>query len=239
MKRVFAYLRVSSKGQIEGDGFDRQRAKIEAFCAARNWVVIRWFEESLTGTSDYEARAAFVQMLELLGPATADTVVVEKADRLARDLIVSELAIQEIIKLGGKIYSAEAEVDLSDGSDPTRVLIRQLLGALAQWDKSNLVARMRVARDRIRAAGGRAEGMVRWEDRAPINRALALEIFLMHRNGKSFLEISRDLNRRRVPSPTGGIWSKSSAHAIINRFTPTMDQVHEVASHELEEYAKD
>lgn len=235
-KRVFGYLRVSSKGQLDGDGFDRQRATIEAYCERNNLHVIRWFEErGVSGMTDYDARDAMVEMGALMGPGTADTFIVEKADRLARDLIVGELIIDDFRKRGLHIMAADSDMDLTCSSDATRVLIRQILGALAQWDKSNLVRRMRLARDRIRATGGRAEGVVRWEDKSPLNRALALEMLMLHKSGKSFLEISRDLNRRKVPSPTGQRWAKSTAHALVQRFDLTDEEMKTIVQAELKE----
>jgi DNA invertase Pin-like site-specific DNA recombinase len=50
-----------------------------------------------------------------------------------------------------------AEPDLM-ASDPTRVLMRQLMGAVAQYDKSQIVAKLRGARMRKRAQEGRCEG---------------------------------------------------------------------------------
>lgn len=235
MKRVFAYLRVSSKGQLEGDGFDRQRAKVQAFCDARGWTVVRWFEEALTGTSDYDDRVAFVEMLSLLGPGTAETVVVEKADRLARDLMVSELAIQEIAKAGGTVFSAEAEVNLTDDSDPTRVLIRQLLGALAQWDKSNLVARLRAARERKAARGERAVGVERWEDRCAFHQTILAELYRLHEQGHSYMQLARVLNKKRVPSPTGHKhWSKSTVYDVVCRYEPRNTNLEELTPEQRE-----
>lgn len=49
--------------------------------------------------------------------------------------------------------------DLTAGDDdPTRVLIRQVLGAVAQSEKSVIVAKLRAARLRQRRMNGRCEG---------------------------------------------------------------------------------
>ena len=39
--KAFSYLRVSSKGQVDGDGFPRQREKIEAWARGRKAVVVQ------------------------------------------------------------------------------------------------------------------------------------------------------------------------------------------------------
>lgn len=219
--KVFAYLRVSGRGQVEGDGFPRQRAAIEAFCAEKGWTVARWFTEpAVSGTTDYDDRPKFTEMLSLMGPGTTNTFVVECADRLARDLIVSEMLIAEVRKQGHTIYSAAGGgLDLTVNSDdPTRILIRQLMGALAQWDKSNLVRKLRAARDRKSAAGGRRiEGPKPFELKSDANKEASQWIFQMHETGKTFREIASFLNTKKVPAPGGNYWFPSTVYTIYAR----------------------
>ena len=49
-----------------------------------------------------------------------------------------------------------AEPDLM-ANDPTRVLLRQMMGAVAQYDKSMIVVKLRAARQRKKARTGRCE----------------------------------------------------------------------------------
>jgi DNA invertase Pin-like site-specific DNA recombinase len=57
--------------------------------------------------------------------------------------------------------------DLTDDSDPSRTMMRQIAGAFHQYEKARLVAKLKAARDRKRAAGGKAEGRKRWADVNP------------------------------------------------------------------------
>jgi|KBSMisStandDraft_5_1062788.scaffolds.fasta_scaffold35170_1 DNA invertase Pin-like site-specific DNA recombinase len=53
MIRAFAYLRVSGRGQIEGDGFKRQEIAIRAYAEAHGLKVSKVFrEEGISGTSE-------------------------------------------------------------------------------------------------------------------------------------------------------------------------------------------
>src|SRR5690349_21314915 len=83
-------------------------------------------------------------------------VIIEKLDRLARDLMVQETIIADLRKHGFELVSV-AEPDLM-ANDPTRILMRQLMGAVAQYDKSQIVLKLRGARMRKRAKEGRCEG---------------------------------------------------------------------------------
>ena len=56
-------------------------------------------------------------------------VLIEKLDRLARDLMIQESVIADLRKYGFELVSA-CEPDLM-ATDATRVLLRQMLGAVA------------------------------------------------------------------------------------------------------------
>ena len=82
VKRAFAYLRVSGKEQITGDGFPRQREAIKKHAAAQGLRIVRWFEKSISG--DLEKRPALDEMLAALAADGVQVIVVEKLDRGSR-----------------------------------------------------------------------------------------------------------------------------------------------------------
>ena len=57
--KVFAYVRVSGKGQVTGHGFDRQLESIERFCSKRSFEIERIFKEQISGTKDETERPQF------------------------------------------------------------------------------------------------------------------------------------------------------------------------------------
>jgi DNA invertase Pin-like site-specific DNA recombinase len=64
MKKAFAYLRVSGKGQVEGDGFTRQLEAIRKYAAANDLKIVKVYrEEGVSGTTDWESRPAFAEMM--------------------------------------------------------------------------------------------------------------------------------------------------------------------------------
>jgi DNA invertase Pin-like site-specific DNA recombinase len=65
------------------------------------------------------------------------TILVEKLDRLSRQLMIQEATIAELQKNGFTLTSVQ-EPDLMSG-DPTRVAFRQMMGVFAQYDKSQIV----------------------------------------------------------------------------------------------------
>ena len=94
--KAFAYLRVSSAGQIDGDGFARQLAAVRAYAAANGISIKSTFkEEGVSGTMAAEDRPAWAELIRALHSNGVKTVIVEKLDRLARDLMVQEAAIAD------------------------------------------------------------------------------------------------------------------------------------------------
>jgi DNA invertase Pin-like site-specific DNA recombinase len=76
--KCFAYCRVSGKGQIEGDGFPRQKAAIRAYAKINEFRIVRWFlEEGVSGTIETMNRPAWAEMLTALHADGVRTIVVE------------------------------------------------------------------------------------------------------------------------------------------------------------------
>jgi len=216
LKPVFGYMRVSSKGQVDGDGFARQEEAINQYCRAHGCKVIRWFsEQGVSGTTESMERPAYAEMLSLAGPATATTVIAERADRLARDLMVSELLIQEAQRRNIEVIEAASGTVLSNCDDPTRVMIRQMLGVLAQWEKTMLVRKLREARNRVKRETGRCEGVPSWVKQGKFPE-LESEIRRMMGRKLSLEQIRLGLNRQKFPTPTGKqYWTKGSVDQAV------------------------
>jgi len=157
-KKAFAYSRCSSKGQINGDTWDRQEKAINDYAESHGIEVEKFFrDEGITGTT--ENRPALAEMIVSMqqNGHGIKTVIIEKMDRLARDLMVQEIIIADFKKEGFELISAHEGEDLLS-EDPTRKLVRQVLGAIAEYDKTMTVLKLRAARERKRIREGHCEG---------------------------------------------------------------------------------
>src|ERR1019366_9328985 len=213
---AFAYLRVSGKGQVKGDGFPRQRAAICKYAAEHNLRIARVFEErGVCGAVEAADRPAWAQLMTALHADGTKTIIIEKLDRLARDLMVQEATIGNLQKHGFTLISV-AEPDLM-ATDPTRILMRQLMGAVAQYDKSQIVLKLRGARMRMKATTGRCEGRKPFGDRdgemAAIERMRELRTA-----GMAYQQIAATLNSEGVPTRTDGKgWRGCTVNGILAR----------------------
>lgn len=219
---VVGYIRVSSKGQIDGDGPTRQHVAIHDFCKTHGLVRAQTFEElGVSGTVEASNREAFSDMVVYIDSlkgtkAQVDAVVVERLDRLARDLMVSEVLLKELRTRGIKVFATDqgALMDMAnDDGDPTRKLIRQIIGALAEWEKSHLVLKLRLARERKKRQGFRMCGGVPYGETA--NERIIIGLIKQWRSQKfTFERIAQLLNASDFKTRKGGMWRKSGVIGI-------------------------
>ena len=155
--KAVAYMRTSSATNVgaDKDSERRQRAAIEAYAKRAGLLVTDWFyDPAVSGADPIETRPGFSALLDRIEGNGVRVVLIEDATRFARDLIAQELGIVVLVSRGMKIITANGD-DLTDTSDPSRVMMRQIAGSFAQYEKARLVARLRRAREVKGKLGGR------------------------------------------------------------------------------------
>lgn len=223
--KAISYLRVSGNGQVEGDGFPRQREAITRWAKDNRASLEEEFsDEGVSGTCDLQDRPGLSALFDRVLSNGVRVVVVEKADRLARDLIAGELILRQFREAGVQVIEAENGNDLTAGGkdNPTATLIRQVLGAVAEFEKSALVSKLRAARIRKRASEGRCEGRkpfgYRPGEEEAIKRIKALRRKPRGRKKRmSFARIAAELNKEGIPTRTGKPWAPETVRRIAGR----------------------
>lgn len=214
--KAFGYLRVSGSSQLEGDGFPRQRLAIERYARANGLEIVRWFEEqAVRGSTDFTERPAWMQMISSLNGTR--TIVVEALHRLARDMGVQEYIFKDLTRLGIALHSTHEE-DVQN-PEPARVLFRQMMGAISQYERSMIVLKLRGARERMKAKTGKCEGPKFYghkDDRPEEARTLTRMIDLRAR-GESFSQIARVLNADGSETRHGRAWAVTTVRTILAR----------------------
>lgn len=218
MTPAFAYYRVSGIGQKDGDGFTRQQSAVSAFAATIGAEVKREFRDCFTGSKDGLDRPDLNELLLAIETNGVRLVLVENATRLARDLMVGEIILQEFKKLGVKVVSVDGGVDLTVGNnDPTAKLIRQILSCLAEWDKTMLVHKLAVARKRIRDKGLACDGQPPYGFRPGEDVAIKV-IRKLHEDGKTLLYTATCLNKLGLKPRKGtGRWHPQTVKRAVGR----------------------
>lgn len=140
-----AYIRVSSIGQ----NTDRQLPDEK-------------FDKTFTDKASAKdtGRPALTELLEFV--RDGDTVVVHSIDRLARNLADLESLIGQLNSKGVTVEFRKESLSFSGGSDAMQKLLLQMLGAVAEFERSMIRERQREGIAAAKAAGkafGRPSGM--------------------------------------------------------------------------------
>ena len=128
----------------------------------------------------------------------------------------------QLTALEVQVIAADSGTDLSasDG-DPTRTLIRQVLGAVAEFEKSALVQKLAAARRRARKANGRCEGPrpfgeLPGEDKA-VSRIRELARRTRGKKRRTLQEIADVLNAEGLRPRNAAVWTVANLHAVARR----------------------
>lgn len=240
-----AYLRVSTQEQAQhGLGLATQRDAIVKWATDHGRTIIGWHrDEGLSGTLELEKRIALVDAFDQAVSEECE-LVVYRLDRLARDLIVQEECLRELSRKGGTLRSCDATEDrllvdpsqVDDADAHTRILMRQIIGAVGQWERSMTKMRLKQGRRKADADGfytggyppygwlipargpGARDGRKRWLPDPGPRWAIAGWIMDARRDGCGFRIIADELNRRQIPPPGAAngktVWHASAVRSV-------------------------
>jgi Resolvase, N terminal domain len=140
-------------------------------------------------------RLDVLHQIKSLRPASngVRTIIVETANRFSRDLIVQETGHRMLKAQGIEIIAADSPGAFVEDT-PTATLVRQVLGAVAHFDKAMTVAKLRLARDRIRKQDGKCEGRKSHAEERPEVVDLVKRL---QKQGMSYRAISSELAKAR------------------------------------------
>jgi DNA invertase Pin-like site-specific DNA recombinase len=215
-KRVeaVAYLRTSSAANVgaDKDSEPRQRRVIAAYAKRAGFTLIGEFRDpAVSGADPIETRRGFAELLDKIEANGARVVIVEDAMRLARGLVTQELGILALIKRGVRVLTANGD-DLTDSSDPARVMMRQVAGAFSEYEKARLVAKLRVARERMRKEHGKCEGRKSYAEAKPETVTLARDLRAQR---LSYRKISAELASRGHRTAKGKPYVASAIQTML------------------------
>jgi len=217
---VFAYYRVSSWEQEDKTGLPRQQDVVAKFAAANQMAIVREFSEVQSGGVDFDDRIMLAAMLDEAKTIGAEAIVVERIDRLARDLMAQEVFLRSATTKGIKVFTADSGQDMTNTDDPSRVMFRQIMGALSQWEKAVIVKKLQDGRRRMAEKTGQPCGgpprygfhpdpKVRERQREVIRR-----IKQARADGFSHAQIAGSLRAAGFAPPNSEVWHRATVYKL-------------------------
>jgi DNA invertase Pin-like site-specific DNA recombinase len=216
---AIAYIRTSSAANVgaDKDSDKRQREAIAQFAKRDGYEVIaEYYDAAVSGADPIDTRAGFAAMLERIEGNGVRTIIVETSSRFARDLMVQEVGHAMLRGRNIDLIAADSPNSFLDDT-PTAKLVRQVLGAISEFDKAMTVAKLRGARDRKRAATGKCEGRKSHAELNPKLVAAAKQLRRRSPKGgqRSLRAVSAELAAQGFLNERGQPFAASSVRAMV------------------------
>ena len=212
-RHAVGYIRVSTKGQDADDryGAEVQRDAILKFCELNNFVIDRWYYDTISGT--IESRPEWNKILydnEVLNPPI-EAVIAYKSDRIARDIKLYFYFLFLLEKRGVKLISTKEKFD--DDQFGLASVYRALMLFVAEQERRNIALRTGSGRSVKANAGGYAGGQApygysstRGSGRLVVNEEEAKIVQLVFKlldSGWTMNDIADELNDRGYRTRNG------------------------------------
>ncbi len=212
------YARFSSHKQ-DDESIEQQVAECKRFAASHGLKIVEVYSDAaISGRSD--RRPQFLRLKRDADRGKFAAVIAYKSSRIARNLMNALNFEYEMQQRHISVYYAKEEY----GDDATGKFMRNIMMATNQFHSDNMGEDIRRAQNynalQCRANGPASYGYKTGEDgrfaidetTAPIVR----EIFRRVADGDAYIEIAEDLNKRGIPTRSGGAWGKSSFQTILH-----------------------
>lgn len=219
---ALAYLRTSSSTNVgeDKDSDKRQMAAIEGYARRAGYEIVApaYYDAAVSGADSIEGRTGFAQLLERLRERPdVHVILVESANRFARDLIVQETGYRMLRDRGIELIPVDSPQHFSEET-PTAVMVRQILGAVSQFEKAALVAKLKGARDRKRAATGKCGGRKSHAEAHPQTVAMAKALRWVNkrmRQKRSMRTIAAELAKAGHVATSGKPYGASAIKSML------------------------
>ncbi len=148
ISRVALYARVSTHN---GQDPEMQLAELREYAARRGWVISsEYVDEGISGTT--ESRPQLNRLMTDAHRRSFDAVLVWKIDRFGRSLKHLVNALADLSAYGVAFVSLRDNIDLST---PSGRLMFQIIGAMAEFERSLIQERVRAGLRNARNKGKR------------------------------------------------------------------------------------
>lgn len=209
-----AYYRTSSITNVgaDKDSLRRQQEAVRGYAAAQQLQIVgEYYDPGVSGADPVTARPGFCDMLAYMLGNGARIVLAENASRFARDLVV-QITGHDLLKSKGiSLIPVDAPNHFIDET-PTAIMVRQILGAVSEFEKASMVLKLSAARDRKSVALGR-----RCEGRRPVAADVVAAARALREAGLSLRQVAAELAARSMRSPSGHVYGAQSIKTMLKR----------------------
>lgn len=230
-KTAVGYIRVSTENQVEnGQGLEIQEKQIRDYCNKNNIELLEVFrDEGISGAKSILERQGLGDAVLYCKQEKPNMFLIPKYDRLARDLLHQMTIEGKLIELGVELISV-LEPTLN-GNDPMRTMMRQMIGMMAQYERSLIKSRthsgcVATAEKGKKTGGSIPYGYKTVRDRdgknpkaviVPEQAEIIKEIYNLYvKEQYGFQVIANILNSRNIPTAKNSKWLAGTIQKILH-----------------------
>jgi site-specific DNA recombinase len=159
-EQVVSYRRVSTVKQVtEGEGLEIQLERINNFCSFNNYTLISEFtDEGVSGAKDVVDRPGMLSLLEYCkNPKNKiNYVIVDKVDRLSRDLYQQLFIEKELLIHNIKILYADQTT--LNGESIVLDAMKKMMGVFAEMERKMINQRLADGMNKKAEGGSKPAG---------------------------------------------------------------------------------
>ena len=218
IKKIYGYIRVSTKKQGDGVSLEVQKNDIIEFARKHNLIIIGWFVEKKSASKGF--RPQFNRMIEQLYSKEADGFIAHKIDRMMRNR--NDWAIiNELIDDGCEVLSADGTtLDDVNGrfmGDIQAAVATRYSSNLAEEAKKGLYGRLKQGYYPFHAPLGYLDhGAGKTKSIDPVKAPYIKQLFDLYINqGYTLRSLVDEMYKRGLRNGRGNQLSKNSIAKIL------------------------
>lgn len=199
-----------------------QRQICRDFAARKGWRLEGTFDDPDRSGSD-EFRDKLWNCIKTLKKDWV--LLVYKRDRLARDVYLSALIDKQVREKGARIVAISGDVE---GDSPETVLIRQVVAAMAEYERKCISARTRAAMRALQAKGRKMSAVIPygWREspddpkmmvKDEREQAVIEKIMQLRDSGMGYRAVAIELNKGEDTQARCGTWYPNTIRQIVSR----------------------
>ena len=220
---VAAYCRVSSASDEQLSSLEAQKSFYKTLIDKNpDWVNIGIFADVGSG-KNLKSRSDFVKMLKLCRKGKIDLILTKSVSRFGRNTVDTLSAINEFRALGIDVWFETGGIRLSDDKF-TSVITMLSIFAQAESESKSANIKFGILQS-FRSGNAKIADFICYGYKKDKDGGLIIDnqqakvvrlIFKLYLHGNSLGKISKELERRKIPSPTGKkIWSRQTIDKLL------------------------
>lgn len=229
--KAIGYVRVSTLGQVDGEGLGVQRDKIVGWCHYQQVELVEIKEDAGVSGATMD-RPGLQEALRRVRELGKDGVlVVARLDRLGRNAIEVQVVLRDLLDAGIRVVAIADSIDSASGMG--RSILRLLTSILANFfEMEREIVRDRLLQGRVRArrerrvyAGEPHLGLRVHEDGqtlvdAPEELAAIRRAAELRRLGQSYRSIARVMDDEGLRPRRAAKWQAAVVRRMVLRESP-------------------